>query len=77
MKTLSVLLLVALLLCDCVRGDDCVEGEEGCEDSAPSKPASKIAVADKENDIYVLTDDNFAEIVKDEELIMATFYAPW
>ncbi len=62
-----------LLLGGVLKGDeDCVEGEEGC-DARPSEAPS----ADAQNSIYILTDENFAEIVKKEEMIMATFYAPW
>ena len=53
--------------------EDCVEGEEGCE-AAPSKPTVPVQA---QNDVYILTDENFAEVVKDKEIIMATFYAPW
>jgi hypothetical protein len=72
---LVVLLGSLLLLGGGLNGDeDCVEGEEGCDAPPPTKALPKAEV---QRDIYVLTDDNFAEIVKEEDLIMATFYAPW
>lgn len=71
-----VLVLGSLLLFGGVlNGDeDCVEGEEGCEAQSPAKA---LPMAEAQNDVYVLTDDNFSEIVKEEEMVMATFYAPW
>lgn len=64
----SVLLLGGVLSSD----EDCVEGEEDCVAQGATSPA-----AETHKDIYILTDDNFGEVVKQEEMIMATFYAPW
>lgn len=68
-----VLFLLGLLLAGRMVGadEDCIEGEDGCQ--APTVTQS----TDAQNSIYILTDENFAQIVKEEELIMATFYAPW
>ena len=71
---LALLLGSLLLSAGVLRGDeDCVEGEDGCD--APPAPA--LPKPDAQNNIYILTDENFGDIVKKEELIMATFYAPW
>ena len=71
----SILLLLLALHGGVVRADeDCVEGEEGCEAESSSQPTVQV---EKQNDIYILTDENFGEVVKKEEMIMATFYAPW
>ncbi len=74
--TWCCVLLGCMLLCgELVSSDeDCVEGEEGCEAPHSSQPSVSV---DAHNDIYILTDENFAEVVKKEEMIMATFYAPW
>ena len=64
-----LLLFSGVVLAD----EDCVEGEDGCEGPAPDAAPKP----DAQNSIYILTDQNFAEIVKKEEMIMATFYAPW
>lgn len=69
------LLCCLLLFGGVLNGDeDCVEGEEGCD--APP-PAKALPNAEVQNGVYVLNDDNFAEIVKEEDMVMATFYAPW
>ena len=66
------ILLGILLVSRMVGADeDCVEGEDDCQ--APTVTQT----TDAQNSIYILTDENFAEIVKEEEMIMATFYAPW
>lgn len=72
----TALLLGYLLLFGGVLSsdEDCVEGEEGCE---AQEHAQSTPMAEAHNDIYILTDENFAEVVKKEEMIMATFYAPW
>ena len=67
---LSVLLLFGGVLC---ADEDCVEGEEGCGVEEPTQAPA----AESQNDIYLLTDQNFGEVVKQEEMIMVTFYAPW
>lgn len=68
---MGTLLLFGGALC---QDEDCVEGEEGCE--AP-QPTQSTPAAEAYNGIYLLTDENFSEVVKQEEMIMATFYAPW
>ncbi len=73
----AVLLVGLLMLKGSVNGDDedCAEGEEGCGlDGAAS---NSLPVAEKQNNLLLLTDENFVEVVKNEEMIMATFYAPW
>ena len=58
--------------------EDCVEGEEGCSAQGSSESSSSGAsVADVQNNILVMNDANFADVLKKEEMIMVTFYAPW
>ena len=73
MKVLQCFLLLSALCLARVHGDeDCVEGEENC-----SSASEDYSGAEKQNNILVLTDDNFGDIVKGEEMILVTFYAPW
>ena len=76
MKRTRLCVLLGLLLLNggvLSSDEDCVEGEEGCGvQETPQAPA-----AESLNGIYLLNDQNFAEVVKQEEMIMATFYAPW
>ena len=32
---------------------------------------------EKDNGVYVLTDDNFDEFVEDKSIVLLEFYAPW
>ena len=78
MKIILCLLLLNYLWLSPTRGDeDCVEGEEGCSSAhAGGESASKYN-AEMQNDIMVLNDENFADIVKEADMILVTFYAPW
>ena len=68
--------LLAAVSCQ-IEDEDCVEGEEGCDPTRTPGHTSGGPVADSQDNILILTDENFAEIVKKEEMIMTTFYAPW
>lgn len=71
---LCLLLLSALRLRPVLSDEDCVEGEEDC---SSAHAGSRHPRAEVQNSILILTDDNFGEVVKDEEMILVTFYAPW
>ena len=73
---LRFLLLSAVWLHSARSDGDCVEGEENCSVHAESED-SRHSLARMHNNILILTDDNFDEVITKEETILATFYAPW
>lgn len=77
MKTILLLVLLNCLWLNPIRSDeDCVEGEEGCA-SAHAEGESSKAKAEVQNNVLVLNDENFGDVVKESEMILVTFYAPW
>lgn len=72
-----LLLLNCLWLNPILADEDCVEGEEGCSSAHADGKSSKLKEAEVQNNILVLNDDNFGEIVQESDMILVTFYAPW
>ena len=79
MKVVLLLLLLNFLWLTPIKSDeDCVEGEEGCASAHADGESSKaLQEAEVQNNVLVLNDENFAEIVKELDMILVTFYAPW
>lgn len=71
---LFFLLLGAVWLHPARSDEDCVEGEENCSGRAGGEARHHAEV---HNNILILTDDNFSEVVKEEEMMLVTYYAPW
>nr|XP_002130820.1 protein disulfide-isomerase A4-like isoform X1 [Ciona intestinalis] len=65
--SLGLLLTASLSKADEEENDDSEDEEE---ESAPSEP-------ERENGVYVLTDDNFDSFIEDKEVVLLEFYAPW
>ena len=70
-----VLLSLAPHLTQSAEDDaDCVLGEEGCPESEESSSASSSETVDL---IAILTDSDIQDSIKQEEMFVVVFYAPW